>query len=110
MAVLLISMWQLVPDLDIPGFGVQALEISTFTSAFILFLNVCMIRRSTAEGRRNNITNVFLNLPPMLLYAIGGISLLRGDISGMNSIVTAFAWSYVKAMIDAWVLVVEIKR
>jgi modulator of FtsH protease len=43
-------------------------------------------------------------------YLIGGILLLLGDANGVYWIAVAILFSIVKAVLDAWVLLVEIQR
>ena len=46
----------------------------------------------------------------MLPYLIAGIILLVGDESGLYWVVPAIIFSLIKAIADAWVLLVEINR
>lgn len=108
--VLLISMTQLIPEQTLQSFGRQVLQFSLISSALILYLDIRMIRLSEPAFRRTNILNLVLNIPPMVLFVLGGIQLLADDISGMDFLVSAFTWCYIKAVIDAWTLTVEINR
>lgn len=46
----------------------------------------------------------------LLPYLIGGLIMLNGSLSGYNWLVGAIIVSFLKASLDAWVLLVEINR
>jgi hypothetical protein len=54
--------------------------------------------------------NLVLDQICTLPYAIGGISLLYSGEAGYYWFAAAFIFSYVKAIWDAWVLLIEIMR
>lgn len=46
----------------------------------------------------------------VLPYIVSGILMLTGDINGTYWLVPGFIFSFIKAVLDAWVLLVEINR
>ena len=53
---------------------------------------------------------MFIDQLALLPYIVGGILLLEGALSGCYWVVGSVIISFLKATLDAWVLLVEINR
>ena len=51
-----------------------------------------------------------MNQIAILPYIISGISLMGGDLNGLYWLLAAMVFSFIKASLDAWVLLIEINR
>ena len=89
---------------------IEVLVTGLSTGTVVTVLSVNILRGSNAQYRRVHVVNLLLNQVAMLPYLIAGISLLLGDEGGLYWVVPAIIFSLIKAIADAWVLLVEINR
>jgi hypothetical protein len=108
--ILLISAMALIPGQSVETTGIRLLIISTITWAFILFLDIRIWRNIEAKYRKHSIQNTIFSQVAVLPYIVGGIMLICHGNSGLYWIIPAISFSFVKAVIDAWVILVEIHR
>ena len=64
---------------------------------------------SYVSGRQKVAYLIFAQLS-LVPYLIAGVSLLVGSGGGLYWLVAAIGLSYLVAMLDAWVLLIEIQR
>lgn len=110
MGVLLISILLLVPTESIIIRGLCVL-----ITGFTVWLSITLLDGKIYRGKpaiykklhRNNI--VFTQLAS-LPYLVSGILLIAHNSTGMYWLVAAIIFSIIKAVLDAWVLLVEINR
>jgi modulator of FtsH protease len=109
-AVLIVSSLMLVPEQPVFLIGVEVLIIGLLAWAAISIIDVRAWRRAETDYRRLSLLQLALNQFSLAPYIIAGIMILRGDFAGLYWLVPAMLFSFVKAILDSWVLLVEIDR
>lgn len=110
LGVLIVSALMLVPGLPLGVAGGVTLAIALLVFGVGTYIEV-RAARSQEDGKRAAFAvNVVLFVAAVVPYGIGGILLLLGDTGGVYWIAAAILFSIIKAVLDAWVLLVEIHR
>jgi modulator of FtsH protease len=110
LGVLILSSLMLVP-----GQPVLLLAIETLGVGLLLWLpatirNAGVVRTVETRNRRHFVQNIILLQLAVIPYVIGGLILLGGSLAGLYWVAAAIILSFAKAVLDAWVLLVEINR
>jgi modulator of FtsH protease len=107
-AVLIVSSLLLVPGQSLTVQGVEMLAIGVIACVTMALLDRDARRKAEPEFRRVVMAQAVLNQIAVLPYAIAGILLLIQGDGGLYWLVPAIIFSFLKAILDAWVLLVEI--
>jgi hypothetical protein len=111
LTILIVSVLVLVPAQSLQLLGIEVLAIGLIAWTMISKIDIDTYRnKSTKEFKRLHISNMFMDQVALLPYLVVGISLLTGEEKGFYWIVPAFIFSFIKSVLDAWVLLVEINR
>jgi hypothetical protein len=110
LVVLVISALMLIPRQPLPLAGGEALVLGGILLFAGTAIEVSIGRAPRDRNRATYLFNVALFAVSALPYVIGGILLLLGDDAGLYWVAAAIIFSVVKAVLDAWVLLVEIQR
>jgi hypothetical protein len=103
------AIFLLVPGVTDVELGLELLVLGVFLVLFIAFMSWRSYRATTPEYRMNRIVGgIFYGLPGVFM-AIAGASLIIGS-GGLDWLVPAWVTGIVTGIINAWVLLVEIKR
>ncbi len=73
-------------------------------------LDLRIRQKTEVQYRRPFLLNMLLSQLASLPYVIAGILVLAIGTSGLYWLVPAVIFSFIKAILDAWVLLVEINR
>jgi modulator of FtsH protease len=90
--------------------GIEILTISLAIWGVILVLNLRTMRRATERHRRRLTIRIAMSQVNAMLYLGAGIAMLAYGADGIFVLVPAVIFSYLVAIIDAWVLLIEINR
>lgn len=109
LAVLVQSSLMLIPDQPDVVIGIEALVIG------LALIGLGTKLRSTGEdeppGFHKSGINRLLFAVAVLPYTVGGVVILAGDLrAGVYLVAASIILSFGKAVLDAWVLLVEINR
>jgi hypothetical protein len=110
LTILVFSGLFLVPRQSNNSIGIEVLSIGSVIWFTISKLEINIYRSRQKEFRRYYILHMLINQISIIPYLICGISILITGQSGMYWIVPAIIFSFIKAVLDAWVLLVEIHR
>ncbi len=110
LSILIVSSLMLVPDQPIALIGIEVLVVGIITWVIVARINISNYRKTDAQYRRQALRNISLNQLALLPTIIAGISLITWGIGGLYWLVPAFILSFIKALMDAWVLLIEINR
>ena len=105
--VAVVSLAGLVPDQPAVFFGLEALVVGVVGLAFAINTFVKLAAANTAG------ITLGKGLPlavPALLLAAGGIVVMAGADAGLALVAAGVLFSFVAAVLDAWVVLVEIRR
>ena len=107
--VLVVSLFGLLPGQDDQTFGIEVLIQSVLWSSLIAFL----VARSTAsmgKGEGRLTSRVILPLFGTVPYLVGAVLLVVGTDAGMYWVFAGMIGATLAAVMNAWILLVEILR
>lgn len=110
LAILVMGSLLLVPGQPLVVYGVEVLVVGLLVWAALTALDVSSVRKAEIQFRRISIGNLILNQVTVLPYMIAGIAMLTSGSNGFYWIVLGIMFSFIKALLDAWVLLVEVHR
>jgi hypothetical protein len=110
LAVLIVSILFLIPGRSATAYGIQMLVIGSTVYAAVLIMDIIILRNKENQYKRLYLSNVVFNQVATLPYLIGAAVLLAAGNTGMYWIAYAIILSFIKGVVDAWVLLVEINR
>lgn len=109
MAILVISSFMLMPGQSLTALGLEIAAVGVLLFFVGSGMEIYALRKVNLQNRRPFIGNLVL-LEIGILPFVGGVLLLFGIESGFYWIAAGVIVSFIKAVIDAWVLLVEINR
>ena len=107
--VLVVSLFGLIPDQGEKTFGVEVLIQTGIWSLFIALL----VKRSVAglgDGAGRLPSRVVLPLFGTVPYLVGAVLLIAGSETGMYWVFAGMLGAIIAAVMNAWILLVEILR
>jgi len=110
LTILVVSSLLLVPGQSLWFMGSEVLIIGLITWTLAVRLDVDVLRRTEAKYRRSFLFNMVLSQCAVLPYILAGLTMLISGFAGLYWLVPAVIFSFLKAILDAWVLLVEINR
>ena len=69
-----------------------------------------MLQAASAENKKHFRLNILLTQLSVLPYIISGYIILSKGYSGIYWFIPCIIFSFIKSVLDAWVLLVEINR
>jgi hypothetical protein len=108
--VLVISSLLLVPRQPIALLGGEVLAIGGGVWVMIAIFDASNLRDATGDYRARAALRTFFSQIAALLYIAGGAAILMRGGAGVYWLVPAMLCSFLIAMLDAWVLLIEINR
>jgi hypothetical protein len=110
MAILVSSSVLLLPEQP-PGLvGTEVLIIGSVLWLAGTRLDIASLRKSAIEHRRHFVQHSIMFQVSVIPYVIGGIVVLTGRHGGLYWVAAAVMLSLITAVLEAWVLLVEINR
>ena len=110
LAILVLSILFLVPGQSFASLGSEIIPIGILILGTVLIMDIAILRNKENQFKRLYFFNFLFNQAAILPYLVGGGMLLSKVEAGLYWIVAAMVLSFVKAVLDAWVLLVEINR
>ncbi len=110
LTILIISSVMLIPSQTLTLIGIELLLLGLIAWIILTSLDVNILRTRKAQYRLPYMMNVTLSQIASLPYIIAGIIVLTRGAGGLYWLVPAIIFSFIKAILDAWVLLVEINR
>ncbi|HXZ03198.1 MAG TPA: hypothetical protein VEH81_00115 [Ktedonobacteraceae bacterium] len=110
LTILIVSSLLLVPGQTLTLVGIEILVIGLFVWITVTSIDVNILRTRKRQYRMPYIVNIVLTQLALLPYIVAGISVLTHGAGGLYWLVPAILISFAKAILDAWVLLVEINR
>lgn len=108
--ILIAASLELVPGQPAPVLGLEIVLVGFVAWAAATNTDVKSLRAIDEKYRRLYFNNLVLNQVAVVPYLIGGALMLLGYANGVYFLVPAMLVSFVKAIMEAWVLLVEINR
>lgn len=110
LTILIVASLMLVPGQPINAVGMETLLVGLVVWGVITYFDVRSIRTTETQFRRVITFNMVLDQATTLPYVIAGLAVLAQGESGLYWLAPAMLFSFIKAIMDAWVLLVEINR
>ena len=108
--ILIVSCLCLVPAQSLKLLGCEILVINATVWLLILQLDIQMLRKTDAPYKWTSKLNLFLSQLALAPYLISGAVILYCGTGGLYWLVAGFIFSFIKSIVDAWVLLIEIIR
>jgi hypothetical protein len=108
--ILVVSSLLLVPGQPLWLVGSEVLIAGLISWLLALRLDIQIFRETETAYRRLFLVNMALSQCATLPYIIAGLTLVISGAGGFYWLVPAVIFSFLKAILDAWVLLVEVAR
>ena len=109
-AVLIVSCIGLVPHQPLLVIGTELLFTGIIVVVLVSRKDIRIWKETDKKFRSDFLLMMLLTQACVLPYVVGGIILCLGNESGLDWIVLSVLSSFVKSVLDAWVILVEIYR
>ena len=109
-AILIDSSLLLVPRQSMTAVGAELLIVSILLWTMATGSDIVALRKTEHKYRHFVKINLAVNQLVVLPYVISGVVVLVRGATGLYWLVPAVLLSFVKAIADAWVLLIEINR
>jgi modulator of FtsH protease len=109
-SVLLISLVALVPGLGIRTFGWELVVFGGLAWLVTTRIELKALKNRHYMRALHIWSRIVINQPANLLVVIGGLSLLMGFGGGLTWMAAGAIFSFAGALLNAWVLLIEILR
>jgi modulator of FtsH protease len=110
LTVLIICTLLIVPAETTRLAGWEVLGTGLVAWIMVVRLDLRILRHIDPTYRHHMQLSATINQLPVLLYGVTGIAVLMQGAAGLYWLVPATLISFIKALADAWVLLVEINR
>jgi hypothetical protein len=110
LAILIVALFLLSPADHYRSLGMGILILGLLEWMMIMIADIRILKKKEKPYRVFYLLNLFLNQVATIPYLIGGSLLLNENVHGMYWLMASIIFSFIKASIDAWVLLVEINR
>ena len=108
--ILIVSSLLLVPGQTLMLAGTEVLIAGLVVWTIATIIDVRILQKTDPQYRRSFAVNMVLTQLAVLPYIIAGITILVIGAAGLYWLVPAVLFSFIKALLDAWVLLIEINR
>jgi hypothetical protein len=108
--ILIVSSQVLIPAQSAQVVGIKFIGFGTFTWLILLYLDVRIWRNTPKKYKSHSRQNIVFSQLAILPYILAGIMVLCNGASGIYWVIPGIMISFIKAIVDAWVLLVEIHR
>jgi hypothetical protein len=108
--ILITGSFCLVPGSTPLWLGVAVEACSSFVWILNTRMDIMMLLGVGKDHRHHYLQNLVFTQAATLPFLTGGIFLINGTFSGLYWLVAGITLSFIKALLDAWVLLVEINR
>ncbi len=110
LSILAASSLLLAPQQSLQTAGLEVLAVGGVSLLITTMLGVSGIQKATPPYRKFAVLSVVMILFATIPFVIAGIILLTNRESGIYWLLPAFACSFVVALVDGWILLVETHR
>jgi len=110
LTILIVTILLLAPYESIKVAGTEVLVIGLVVWGGVVLTDFRIHRNKQKKYKSLYTLNIIMNQIAILPYIISGISLMAGDLNGLYWLLAAMVFSFIKASLDAWVLLIEINR
>ncbi|HTB53396.1 MAG TPA: hypothetical protein VK718_11545 [Ferruginibacter sp.] len=110
LTILIISSLLLIPMQTYFSIGTEVSAIAIAIYAIVTKMDISIYKNTAAKYKKQYLASVVFNQVAVLPYPVAGIAIFICKENGIYWLVPGILISFIKAVIDAWVLLVEINR
>jgi hypothetical protein len=110
LTILIMCSLLLIPGQSQTLIGIELLVVGLIVWITATRLDVIILLKKEPQYRSSYMLNMALTQLALLPYIVAGIIVLTRGAGGLYWLVPAIIISFIKALLDAWVLLVEINR
>jgi len=108
--ILIISSLMLIPMQTYIMIGIEVLVIAIGMYIFVTKMDIDIYKKTDSQYKKQLLRSLIFNQLAILPYVAAGIAIFICKEDGLYWIVPGIIISFIKSVIDAWVLLVEINR
>jgi modulator of FtsH protease len=108
--IMVVSTLMLVPAQSYMAIGIETLVISVCVYSFVTGMDRGIYKKTDPEYKKQYRISMLYNQLSLLPYIAAGIVILLTKENGVYWLVPGIIISFIKSVVDAWVLLVEINR
>ena len=108
--VLFTSMLMLIPDQSFRAAGFEVLGVGLISACVTLWMGAASVRVTPADHQRDSRFSVGSKVTATVFFIASGLLMVITDEHGPVLIVLGCIVSYIVALVDAWVLLIEVHR
>jgi hypothetical protein len=109
-AILITASLCLVPGQGARVTGIEIIVIGLVVWGWVFKTDTRMLKTALPEHKKYYRQNLFFSQLAILPYVLSGIVLITHGSVGLYWLIPGILFSFIKALVDAWVLLVEIHR
>jgi hypothetical protein len=109
-AVLIVSSLLLVPGQPLRLLGMEVLITGLLAWTTVTVIDVRTLQGAEGRYRRLTLVQMVMDQLALVPYLIAGVAIILQGLAGLYWLVPATLFSFAKAILDSWVLLVEIDR
>jgi hypothetical protein len=110
LVILVLSAFFLIPEQSFSSIGMEVLFTSIIVYIIVIKMDISIYRNTNELYKTRYTVLIIINQLAVLCYIISGITILLSGEKGIYWVDPAMILSFIKAVMDAWVLLVEINR
>jgi hypothetical protein len=110
LSVLVVSSFVLIPGQSVELIGIEILITGLIATAAATLIEVHTLQTMPLRNAGMFYVNMIFICLVLVPFIVGGTVLLGGRLAGLYWVAAAVIISFIKAIADAWVLLVEVNR
>jgi modulator of FtsH protease len=110
LVVLIIASLMVIPHQGIKAIAIEVLVIGAGAWILMTGMDVHVYRYARLQSTWRYLGNMVLLQVAALPFVLGSVWLIGGNPNGLYAVAAGMILAFVKAVLDAWVLLVEINR
>jgi len=110
LTILIVSILMLIPLQTYTIMGTEVSFVAVSVYILVTKMDISIYRKTEKLYKGRYFINISFNQLSLLFYLIAAVAILICKEDGMYWLIPAIVLSFIKAVIDAWVLLVEINR
>jgi hypothetical protein len=107
---LLVSSFCLIPNQPFSDLGLKIIVLILFVWGFNMRLDIKSVKIRDDKYWIQSIQNLVFNQLAISPFIVGSILLINANPAGLSWLIAGITMSFIKAIVDAWVLLIEIQR
>jgi len=108
--ILVVSSLMLIPRQSCMAIGFEISAIAVCVYSFVTRIDIGIYKNTAVEYKKQLLISLIYNQVSLLPYLVAGAAIFISKENGIYWLVPGIIVSFIKGVVDAWVLLVEINR